>query len=211
MDNKDENSKEKKESIDFKSEGQANESKSETVSKKDYDELKDRMMRLAAEFDNYKKRSASEISSAKVLGKVTILKALLPILDEFELAAVAANESKDENLSKGIKMVYANMLSVLKAEGMEEITADGKYDPYYHEIIMTKDSDSKPGTVLEVIKKGYKVDGIMVRPTSVIVASESTGADIQKAKEPEPQHLAKENETGKGEDKKDKKDVGDAK
>ncbi|OJI07515.1 HSP-70 cofactor [Candidatus Micrarchaeum sp.] len=146
------------------------------VSKSEYEELKERVLRMAAEFDNYKKRSAADVANAKNVGKAEMLKRMLPVLDEFELAMISSAKSQDENLSKGVKMVYANLMDALKAEGLSELEPSGKYDPYTDEIIMAKETDKDPGTVLEVLKKGYKMNGILVRPASVIISKEPNGA-----------------------------------
>jgi molecular chaperone GrpE len=147
-------------------------SNNEVVPRAEYEELKERTLRLAAEFDNYKKRSASDVANAKNVGKAEMLKRMLPVLDEFELAMISSAKSQDENLSKGVKMVYANMMDALRAEGLSELEPNGKYDPYTDEIIMARETDKEPGTVLEVLKKGYKMNGILVRPASVIISKE---------------------------------------
>jgi len=159
----------------------ANNKPSDTVTKSEYEELKERMLRLAAEFDNYKKRSASDLENAKNVGKAEILKRIMPVLDEFELAMISSSRSSDENLSKGIKMVYANLMDSLRAEGLQEVETKGKYDPYYDEIMMSKESaKDEPGTVLEVLKKGYKIKGILIRPAAVIIAKEPEGLSNDK-------------------------------
>ena len=135
-------------------------------------ELKEQMLRLAAEFDNYKKRTKGDVDRAKGLGKAELIGSLLPILDEFELALIAANDSSDKNVSKGIGLVYSNLQDVLRKVGLREIPAEGTADPFKHEIIMVKESDKKPGTILEVVKKGYMFEDLLLRPASVIVAKE---------------------------------------
>ena len=156
----------------------------EAVSKSEYEELKERVLRLAAEFDNYKKRSAAEVANAKNVGKAEMLKRMLPVIDEFELAMISSAKSPDENLSKGVKMVYANMMDALRAEGLSELEPSGKYNPYTDEIIMAKETDKDPGTVLEVLKKGYKMNGILVRPASVIISKETSGKPNKETEEP---------------------------
>ncbi|MCL5404440.1 MAG: nucleotide exchange factor GrpE [Candidatus Marsarchaeota archaeon] len=163
----------------------AQEENTDETAKKEYEDMKDRFMRLAAEFDNYKKRVTAELAKSKSIGKAEIMKKLLPVLDEFELAILSAQETKDEGFAKGVKMVYTNMLSVLRAEGLREIDASGKYNPYEHEIILTRESDEAPGRVIEVVKKGYKFEDIMIRPASVIISAErSTGATADENKAP---------------------------
>ncbi|MCL4404427.1 nucleotide exchange factor GrpE [Candidatus Marsarchaeota archaeon] len=180
------NEKEEKKENSAKTGGeqQKENKKEEQVSKKEYDELKERMLRLAAEFDNYKRRSAADVANAKNVGKAEMLKRLMPVMDEFELAMISSTKSSDENLARGVKMVYANLMGALKAEGMEEVDTKGKYDPYRSEIVMVRETDkSEPGEVLEVLKKGYAINGILVRPASVIIAKEPSEMEERKSNE----------------------------
>lgn len=133
-------------------------------------ELKERLLRLAAEFDNYKKRTSNEIMQAKDIGMSEFAKSLLTVIDEFELTLIAAQESSDKNLAKGIELVYTNFIDALKKLGLKEICTDKGFDPYMHEIVMVKEHDSKEGTILEVIKKGYMFKDRILRPSSVIVS-----------------------------------------
>lgn len=91
----------------------------------DYAQLKDQMLRLAAEFDNYKKRVRKDVEISEKLGKAALIKSLLPIVDEFELALFAINDSKENNLTKGIEMLYSNFIDILKREGLSEVEAEG--------------------------------------------------------------------------------------
>lgn len=132
-------------------------------------ELKDRMLRLAAEFDNYKKRTAKEIDASKNIGKAELLKKLLPVVDEFELALSAIKADVNQQF-KGIELVYSNMLDALKAEGLSEIESDGKADPFKHEVMLTQESEKEEGTILQVVRKGYTFKEMLIRPASVIVS-----------------------------------------
>lgn len=132
------------------------------------EELRDRLLRLAAEFDNYKKRSAKELDAQKVHGEAIVVGRLLPTLDEFELAIKAVD--KNDEKFKGIGMIYANFIAALKALGLKEINADGVYDPHRHEVIMSADSKDAEGTIIEVVRKGYMLHDIMLRPASVIIS-----------------------------------------
>lgn len=136
----------------------------------DYSELKERMLRLAAEFDNYKKRAKKELESAETIGKASLIKDMLPTIDEFELAMLAISDSKDGNIAKGIEMLYTNLMSILKKEGLSEIDTNGGLDPYKHEVIMVKQSDKEDGTILEIVRKGYMFKDRLLRPASVIIA-----------------------------------------
>src|SRR5271166_3719664 len=88
---------------------------------KEQAELKDRLLRLAAEFDNYKKRVAKDIDNSKEMGRADVITKLLPSLDEFELA-IDSLDKKDEHV-KGISLVYGNMMNTLKGFGLREIEA----------------------------------------------------------------------------------------
>ena len=145
------------------------EPKNEEGQKSESEELKDRLLRLAAEFDNYKKRSSKDLDNAKKVGKAELAAKLLPILDEFEIA-IESTDTKTEH-GKGMAIVFSNFVEVMKKEGLKEIECSGVYDPYKHEIMMTKESNEKEGTILDVIRKGYLWNEIMLRPASVIVSS----------------------------------------
>ena len=142
---------------------------------KDYEELKDKMLRIAAEFDNYKKRTQNEVSRARVHGKVELIRQIIPVLDEFELAIISLQVTKrakdGTNVFKGIEMVYANLKESLSKSGLSEIRTDGTFDPMSHEAIMTKSDESESGKIIEVVKKGYTFEGVLVRPASVIISS----------------------------------------
>lgn len=148
--------------------------------KDQYAELKESMLRLAAEFDNYKKRVKKELDSAERNGKMVLIKDLLPIVDEFELAMLAIGNA-DDNVGKGIEMLYSNLMDKLKKEGLKEIDAKGVFDPYKHEIVMVRESDKKEGTILEVVKKGYLFDDRLLRPSSVIIAKGKAKKDDEKS------------------------------
>jgi molecular chaperone GrpE len=141
-----------------------------------YAQLREQTLRLAAEFDNYKKRVKKEIDNAENMGKASLINDMLPVIDEFELAIMAMGNSK-EHVAKGIEMLYSNFMDVLKKEGLKEVEADGIFDPYKHEIIMVRESDKKDGTILEVVKKGYMFETRLIRPTSVIISKKKEQKD----------------------------------
>ncbi len=145
---------------------------------KDLAETKDRLLRLAAEFDNYQKKTAKDIDNAKSVGKAELVKALLPAIDEFELALSSFNGSDgDKERAKGVELVFTNILATLKSAGLKEISAVGKYDPYKHEIIMAEKSKEPEGTILEVVRKGYTFNDMLIRPSSVIVSKGNVSED----------------------------------
>lgn len=134
-------------------------------------ELRDRLLRLAAEFDNYKKRVAKDIDSSKRLGKAELMRGIVPVLDEFELAINA--KGLDDQTLKGVELVYSNLVDSLKREGLCVIETDGKFDPFRHEIMLTKESAEEDGTIISVIRKGYAMGDILIRPASVIISKKN--------------------------------------
>jgi molecular chaperone GrpE len=144
--------------------------------------LKEQLLSLAAEFDNYKKRTRKDIENAKWSGAAELTRDLLPILDEFYIATMAAEKSEDKALKRGIEMLYSNLLETLKRKGLKEVECTGTYNPYIHEIMMTRDEEgAKPGTIVEVVKKGYMLGETLLRPASVIVAAEKEQKDVEAA------------------------------
>lgn len=140
-------------------------------------ELREQMLRIAAEFDNYKKRARREMDTAEANGKASFAKEMLAVVDEFELAIVAASRSEDRDLAKGVEMVYANMVSTMKRMGLNEVDGKGSADPFRHEIVMTMESDKPDGAILEVVKRGYEFNGRLLRPASVIVSKRKENED----------------------------------
>lgn len=151
-----------------KNEPEAEAGKEQVASEKEIAELKERILRLTAEFDNYKKRIAKDLNASSDKAKAEIISRLLPVIDEFELA-ISTMDLKQEH-AKGVSLIYSNMISILKSAGLQVIDSSGRYDPYKHEIVLAEESDKEEGTVLGVIRNGYKFKDIMLRPASVIIA-----------------------------------------
>ena len=72
---------------------------------------------------------------------------------------------------KGVAMVFSNLIETLKKEGIKEIDAKGQFDPYKHEIMLSKNSELPHGTIIQIVRKGYTINGIMIRPVSVIISN----------------------------------------
>jgi molecular chaperone GrpE len=131
----------------------------------------DRLLRLAADFDNYKKRAAREREEYVVLANERLLKELLPILDDLERALNAAEQHEEAQLEEGVRLVHRSLASLLARNGVEEIATDGKFDPHVHEALLAQPAeDREQGDVLDVIQKGYRLGDRVVRPARVIVA-----------------------------------------
>jgi len=136
-------------------------------------EYLDHLQRLKAEFENYKKRLLREQTQFLELASQNLMGKLLPVLDNFELALLAAEDSQDfERLVKGIEMVYSEFKDVLHKEGLQVIESIGKqFDPQVHEAVMQVHSDEhEDNTVIDVLRQGYTFKGKIIRPAMVKVA-----------------------------------------
>ena len=134
-------------------------------------EVDDRLLRLAADFDNYKKRAARERQEYVAFANERILKELLPILDDLERALSAAEHHEEAQLEEGVRLVHRSLASLLERQGVKEIATEGKFDPHVHEALLAQPSEEKEqGDVLDVIQKGYTLGDRVVRPARVIVA-----------------------------------------
>lgn len=138
-------------------------------------QLEDDLLRNKAEFINYRKRLDEEHAKLVNFCNEDLIKQVLPILDNFERAINMDDANLDDEVSKflsGFKMIYANLVSVLKTNGIIEIDGNNKpFDPIYHEAIMTEKRDSiESGMVLDVLQKGYILKGRVIRPAMVRVS-----------------------------------------
>jgi molecular chaperone GrpE len=137
------------------------------------DENWDRLVRMTADFDNYKKRAARERQEAISFANENLLAKLVPVLDAFEMAlAAASHDPAAKSLQTGILMVSNQLKSILTEAGLEEIEAGGKpFDPNLHEAVSQQESTDAPeGQVVRQIRKGYKFRNRLLRPAGVVVA-----------------------------------------
>src|SRR5690348_9757890 len=141
-------------------------------------EVDDRLLRLAADFDNYKKRAARERQEYVAFANERILKELLPILDDLERALSAAEQHEEAQLEEGVRLVHRSLASLLERQGVRSIDTDGMFDPHVHEALLSQPSEADEGAVIDVIQKGYKLGDRVVRPARVVVAAHrETGSD----------------------------------
>ena len=141
------------------------------------DEYWDRLLRTAADLENFKKRAARERTEAAQYANVALLLKLLPVLDHFEMAR-ANTQSPDvpQNglaaLQAGITLIQQQLKGILAATGLEEIDANGKpFDPMLHEAVSQMETNDAPeGQVVQQIRKGYKLRDRLLRPAAVVVA-----------------------------------------
>lgn len=139
---------------------------------KDLQEKKDRLLRLQADFDNFRRRSAKEREEISAIVTQNFCKDMLPLLDNFERAMAA--ETKDvEAFQKGVEMIFTQFQEILKKNGLEHIEAIGqKFDPNFHQAVMrVEDPDKEDDTVAQELQKGYMVKGRVIRPSMVQVFS----------------------------------------
>ena len=138
----------------------------------DLQEKKDRLLRLQADFDNFRRRSAKEREEISAVVTQNFCKDMLPLLDNFERAMAA--ETKDvEAFQKGVEMIFTQFQEILKKNGLEHIEAIGqKFDPNFHQAVMrVEDPEREDDTVAQELQKGYMVKGRVIRPSMVQVVS----------------------------------------
>jgi molecular chaperone GrpE len=135
------------------------------------EQYREHLQRLQAEFDNYRKRVLREQTSAVELAAQPVLRRLLEVLDDFDLALMHAEDRPDfDRFLHGVELVYAKLLDTLRAEGLERMDAEGKpFDPELHEALMQSgDGDGDP-VVADVLRPGYTLKGRVLRPAGVRV------------------------------------------
>lgn len=144
---------------------------------KELAELKDKYLRLAAEFDNYKKRTVRDFSNLVETANQDLIKSLLDILDNFRRALATSRESDPESILKGMELIYSQLDNLLKDRGLEEIDALGQpFDPELHEAVMAMPTDEYPEDhVADEFQKGYKLKGRIIRHSKVAVAKPKGG------------------------------------
>ena len=135
------------------------------------DELFDRLQRLAAEFDNYRKRSVREAAATLERANERLVKELLPVLDDLGRALEAAEEHEGAKLEEGVRLVHRSLAGLLAREGLAEIETDGRFDPHIHEALLSQPSEADEGDVIEVVQKGYKLGDRVLRPARVVVSA----------------------------------------
>ena len=131
----------------------------------------DSYLRLAADFDNYRKRVAREQADLSQRANERLLNELLPVLDDLERALEAAAEHEEAKLEEGVRLVHRSLLGLVERHGLSEIDTDGTFDPHVHEALLAQPGEgAEEGTVLQVLQKGYRLGDKVLRPARVIVA-----------------------------------------
>jgi molecular chaperone GrpE len=143
----------------------------------DRDQLFDRLQRLAAEFDNFRKRNAREQAAFAERASERLVKELIPILDDLGRALEAAADHEEAKLEDGVRLVHRSLADLLQKQGLREIDTEGKFDPHVHEALLTQPSEAEEGSVIDVVQKGYTLGDRVVRPARVVVAAPQNGSD----------------------------------
>jgi molecular chaperone GrpE len=135
-------------------------------------ELTDTLQHLQAEFENYKKRIEKENCEFIKIANEDLITALLPIIDNFELALKSCRVQ--DNFSKGMELIYSQLVDSLRSQGLKYIDCIGKiFDPYYHEVLITEESGEEPNTIIEELQKGYLLHDKVIRHSKVKITKKN--------------------------------------
>jgi molecular chaperone GrpE len=134
------------------------------------DEYLDDLRRVAAEFENYRKRAARDQESLVARAHERLVKELLPVLDDLERALDAAAEHEEAMLEDGVRLVERQLRDTLAKEGLLEIETDGHFDPHVHEALLTQPSEAEEGAIIQVLQKGYRLGDRILRPARVVIS-----------------------------------------
>jgi len=141
----------------------------EVALKRERDEYLALAQRAQADFENYRKRAAKEAAAAGERAKSGLVRELLPVVDNLERALGSV---EDDDVAEGLLLVHSELIGVLERNGVQPFDPAGeRFDPEWHEALSTREADgSEPGLVLDVVEKGYKSNGTVVRPARVVVS-----------------------------------------
>ncbi len=134
---------------------------------------KDRVLRLSAEFENYKKRKQRELDEFKKFANETVFRQLLTVVDNLERAMLSAEEiSDDGGLLEGVKLTYKDIIKLFETFNVQPVEAENKpFDPNFHQAVNQESTDEFPeNTVITVLQKGYLLHDRLIRPAMVVVS-----------------------------------------
>jgi molecular chaperone GrpE len=136
------------------------------------DEYLDLARRAQADFENYRKRAAREAAASGERAKSGLVRELLPVVDNLERALASAQEG-EQHLAEGVRLVHSALIAVLERNGVEQFDPRGdRFDPGEHEALSMREQDgAESGVVLDVVEKGYRSNGSILRPARVVVSS----------------------------------------
>ncbi len=139
---------------------------------RELEELKDKYMRLFAEFDNYKRRTVREKLDWMKTAAQDTMSALLPVLDDFDRARKFAEDKQEGGWSEGVELVYQKLFNTLRQKGLEAMESTGhEFDPEFHDAFMEIEAHRQEmkGKVVDTIEKGYKLNDKIIRHAKVVV------------------------------------------
>jgi molecular chaperone GrpE len=136
------------------------------------DDIQDRLLRSAAEFDNYRKRTERERRELSDAVAADLIRDMLPVVDDLERALAAASDSPDAALRSGVELIHKQLLEVIRRRGAEPLMTVGEdFDPSWHEAMASEPADGRrDGEIVAEIRKGYRIGSRLVRPAMVKVA-----------------------------------------
>jgi len=137
---------------------------------KERDEYLNDLKRVAADFENYRKRVARDQEGLVARAHERLVKELLPVLDDLERALEAAAQHEEAKLEEGVRLVHRELVEALAREGLVEVETDGQFDPHVHEALVSQPSEREDGSVIEVLQKGYRLGDRVLRPARVVVS-----------------------------------------
>ncbi|MCH6573738.1 MAG: nucleotide exchange factor GrpE [Bacteroidetes bacterium] len=140
-------------------------------------EFKDKLLRKAAEFENYKRRTENDQLNLLTFAAESFIQKLLPVIDDFERSLGHVDEAQDITaIKQGLKLIYDKLMKVLDEQGVKKIESVGNpFDVDYHEALMQRPDDSvEPHTVLDEMEKGYTYKDKVIRHAKVIVSEEKS-------------------------------------
>jgi molecular chaperone GrpE len=141
------------------------------VAERERDEYLALAQRAQADLENYRKRAAREAATAGHRAKSGLVGELLPVVDNLERAIGSAAEG-EEHLAEGVRLVHSELVAVLNRNGVEQFDPAGeKFDPSFHEALSMREQEgAEPGVILDVVEKGYRLNGGVIRPARVVVS-----------------------------------------
>jgi len=148
------------------------------------DKFKDQLLRMAADFDNYRKRSRRDVDDARQRGKDEIIRDILPVFDNLERAAQTSDTAADlKSVVDGVRMVLKLFEDTAERIGLTRVAAKNeRFDPAVHEAIQQVETDEQPaGTIVTVVAAGYRFGERLVRPAMVVVARKPTVVEAKPA------------------------------
>jgi molecular chaperone GrpE len=131
----------------------------------------DLAQRTQAEFENFRKRATRDVALAGERAKASLVRELLPVVDNLERALATANPEED-HLAEGVRLVHVELVNTLERNGIKPFDPAGEpFDPTVHEAISMREGENGSGIVLDVVEKGYKLGDNVIRPARVVVSS----------------------------------------